>query len=162
MAIDYDKLKNMQIEPVRHTYTRRDTMLYALGLGVGARNPIDPGDLKYIYEKSLVALPTQAVTLAAEPQGIGAVIRQRWETLAPIKPTQGLCWVAVEAVQIVRDRIAPPRFARVARRQVHQIALRDAERGRRERVDANGAARPRGRDRVAGDGDGGADERGDA
>lgn len=65
MAIDYDKLKSMKIEPVRHTYTRRDTMLYALGLGVGARNPVDPGDLKYIYEKSLVALPMQAVTLAA-------------------------------------------------------------------------------------------------
>ncbi len=29
-----------------------------------ARNdPIDAGDLKYVYEKSLVALPTQAVTL---------------------------------------------------------------------------------------------------
>src|SRR5689334_5527527 len=65
MAIDYDKLKNMKIEPVRHTYTRRDTMLYALGLGVGASNPIDAGDLKYVYEKSLVALPMQAVTLAA-------------------------------------------------------------------------------------------------
>ena len=65
MAIDYDKLKSMKIEPIRHTYTRRDTMLYALGLGVGARNPVDPGDLKYIYEKSLVTLPTQAVTLAA-------------------------------------------------------------------------------------------------
>lgn len=65
MPIDYDKLKSMKIEPMRHTYTRRDTMLYALGLGVGARNPVDAGDLKYVYEKSLVALPTQAVTLAA-------------------------------------------------------------------------------------------------
>lgn len=65
MAIDYDKLKSMKIEPVRHSYTRRDTMLYALGLGVGANNPVDAGDLKYVYEKSLVALPMQAVTLAA-------------------------------------------------------------------------------------------------
>lgn len=67
MPIDYPKLKSMHIDPVRHSYSRRDTMLYALGLGVGAANPIDPGDLKYLYEKSLVALPTQAVTLAATP-----------------------------------------------------------------------------------------------
>lgn len=65
MPIDYTKLKSMKIEPIRHTYTRRDTMLYALGLGVGVNDPTDAGDLKYVYEKSLVALPMQAVTLAA-------------------------------------------------------------------------------------------------
>ncbi|HEY0942106.1 MAG TPA: MaoC/PaaZ C-terminal domain-containing protein [Steroidobacter sp.] len=67
MPLDYAKLKSMRIEPVRHTYTRRDTMLYALGLGVGADDPTAASDLKYIYEKSLVALPMQAVTLAAAP-----------------------------------------------------------------------------------------------
>jgi acyl dehydratase len=65
MAIDYARLKSMKIEPMRHSYTRRDTMLYALGLGVGANDPVDAGELKYVYEKSLVGLPTQAVTLAA-------------------------------------------------------------------------------------------------
>jgi len=67
MPIEYAKLKSLQFEPLRHTYTRRDTMLYALGLGVGADDPTDAGDLKYVYEKSLVALPMQAVTLAAAP-----------------------------------------------------------------------------------------------
>jgi acyl dehydratase len=67
MPIDYARLKSMQFEPLRHSYTRRDTMLYALGLGVGADDPCDAGDLKYIYEKSLVALPTQAVTLGTMP-----------------------------------------------------------------------------------------------
>jgi acyl dehydratase len=67
MPIDYAKLKKMQFESVRHSYTRRDTMLYALGLGVGADDPTDAGDLKYVYEKSLVALPMQAVTLGAVP-----------------------------------------------------------------------------------------------
>lgn len=65
MPIDYARLKSMKIEPLRQSYTRRDTMLYALGLGVGANDPVDAGELKYVYEKSLVALPTQAVTLAA-------------------------------------------------------------------------------------------------
>jgi acyl dehydratase len=40
-------------------------MLYALGVGVGALDPCDPQELKYVYEKNLVALPTFAVTLAA-------------------------------------------------------------------------------------------------
>lgn len=67
MPIDYAKLKSLQFEPVRHTYTRRDTMLYALGLGIGADDPTDASELKYVYEKSLVALPMQAVTLCAVP-----------------------------------------------------------------------------------------------
>lgn len=66
MPIDYAKLTSMKIDPIRHSYTRRDTMLYALGLGVGANDPVDAGDLKYVYEKLLVALPMQAVTLGAE------------------------------------------------------------------------------------------------
>lgn len=65
MPLDYEKLMRMKFEPARQTYTRRDTMLYALGLGVGTQDPVDWNELKYIYEKDLVALPTLAVTLAA-------------------------------------------------------------------------------------------------
>ena len=62
MAIDYDKLMAWPFEDVRHRYTRRDTMLYALGLGLGA-DPTDEGELRYVYEKDLVALPTLPVVL---------------------------------------------------------------------------------------------------
>src|SRR4030095_14745433 len=65
MPLNYDKLMSTKFEPVRQTYARRDTMLYALGVGVGALDPCDPQELKYVYEKNLVALPTLAVTLAA-------------------------------------------------------------------------------------------------
>jgi acyl dehydratase len=65
MPLNYAKLMATTFEPTRQTYSRRDTILYALGLGVGARTPFDPSELKYVYEKQLVALPTQAVTLAA-------------------------------------------------------------------------------------------------
>src|SRR5262245_56244006 len=65
MPLDYEKLTSMKFEPTRQTYTRRDTILYALGVGVGSQDPVDPGELKYVYEKQLVALPTLAVTLAA-------------------------------------------------------------------------------------------------
>ena len=33
MPLDYEKLMRMKFEPTRQTYTRKDTMLYALGLG---------------------------------------------------------------------------------------------------------------------------------
>jgi acyl dehydratase len=65
MPLNYEQLMSMKFEPARQTYTRKDTILYALGLGVGAKDPAAKGDLKYVYERDLVALPTLAVVLAA-------------------------------------------------------------------------------------------------
>ncbi|ODV09696.1 MAG: 3-alpha,7-alpha,12-alpha-trihydroxy-5-beta-cholest-24-enoyl-CoA hydratase [Rubrivivax sp. SCN 70-15] len=62
MAINYDKLMAWPFEDVRHRYTKRDTMLYALGLGLGA-DPMDEAELRFVYEKDLVALPTLPVVL---------------------------------------------------------------------------------------------------
>ena len=36
---------------------------------------------------------------AEEPQGVAAIVRQRWEALENVRPGQGLCWVVAEAVQ---------------------------------------------------------------
>ena len=49
MPLDYDTLLNWPFEEVEHTYSKRDTMLYALGLGFGS-DPTDQGQLKYVYE----------------------------------------------------------------------------------------------------------------
>ena len=67
MPLAYTKLMSMKFEPTTVQYFKKDTMLYALGLGVGSVDPIDADELKYVYEKQLVALPTLAVTLAADP-----------------------------------------------------------------------------------------------
>jgi TrmH family RNA methyltransferase len=40
-----------------------------------------------------------SISLVDDPQGIGAVIRQRWETLPNVKPERELCWLAIDAVQ---------------------------------------------------------------
>src|SRR5688500_6522176 len=66
MPLDYAKLMSMKFEPTTAQYSRKDTVLYALGLGVGSLEPSDANELKYVYEKQLVALPTLAVTLAAD------------------------------------------------------------------------------------------------
>lgn len=61
--IDPHRLLNLEFPEIRHTFTRRDTMLYALGVGIGC-DPLDPEHLRFVYEENLVALPTMAVTLA--------------------------------------------------------------------------------------------------
>jgi len=63
MAIVYEKLLNIKIPTVEQIYTHKDTMLYALGVGVG-HDPVDRAQLDFVYEKNLKALPTQAVVLA--------------------------------------------------------------------------------------------------
>ena len=40
MAIDYDKLLALKIPDAEHTYGDKDTMLYALGVGLG-HDPTD-------------------------------------------------------------------------------------------------------------------------
>jgi len=62
MTINYDKLMAWPFEDVRHRYTARDTMLYALGLGLGS-NPLDENELRFVYEKNLQVLPTYPVVL---------------------------------------------------------------------------------------------------
>ncbi|MGH8178438.1 MAG: MaoC/PaaZ C-terminal domain-containing protein [Steroidobacter sp.] len=65
MPLNYDKLMSTKFATATHQYTKKDAILYALGLGVGSVNPTDANELKYVHEKQLVALPTLAVTLAA-------------------------------------------------------------------------------------------------
>jgi len=60
--IDYEKLKNWPIPEIRQKYTKRDTMLYALGVGLGI-NPTDEQQLQFVYEKDLKTLPTYPVVL---------------------------------------------------------------------------------------------------
>ena len=62
MAIHYQQLKNRVFEPVRQHYTQRDTMLYALSLGVG-NHPLDTTNLPLVYEgmdQPLQARPTMS------------------------------------------------------------------------------------------------------
>jgi acyl dehydratase len=62
MAIDVARLKNWPFQPIEQRYTERDTILYALGVGLG-HDPMDAAQLRYVYEDGLQALPTLAVVL---------------------------------------------------------------------------------------------------
>ncbi len=62
MPINRDKLINWDIPEVEQRLTKRDVMLYALGIGLGA-DPMDVDQLKFVYEENLQALPSMAVIL---------------------------------------------------------------------------------------------------
>ena len=62
MAINYDKLMGLKIPDAEHSYGEKDTMLYALGVGVG-HDPTDRQQLEFVYEKNLKAMPTFACLL---------------------------------------------------------------------------------------------------
>lgn len=64
MPFDYDTVLNWPFTEVVHTYTEKDSILYALGLGLGA-DPMDEDQLRYVFEEpELTAFPTMAVVLA--------------------------------------------------------------------------------------------------
>ena len=62
MAIDYTRLMAREFAEKMHSYSWRESVLYALGLGLGS-DPTDPRELQFVYEKGLQALPTMAVVL---------------------------------------------------------------------------------------------------
>lgn len=59
MALDFDLLSTWKFEDIRHRYAPKDAILYALGAGCGETDD----DLRFVYEKDLVALPSMAAVL---------------------------------------------------------------------------------------------------
>jgi acyl dehydratase len=62
MPLHYAALRAAPLADVEHRYDARDTILYALGVGLGA-DPADPRELRFVYERDLRALPTMATVL---------------------------------------------------------------------------------------------------
>jgi acyl dehydratase len=63
MPIDGHKLKSWPFQDVVQPYGAKECILYALGLGLGA-DPLDPQQLRFVYEDGLTMLPTMPVVLA--------------------------------------------------------------------------------------------------
>lgn len=62
MTVDVQKLMARSFPNREHSYSKKDTMLYALGVGLGA-DPVDEKQLKFVYEENLRMLPTMPVIL---------------------------------------------------------------------------------------------------
>lgn len=81
MAIDYEKLINWQFDDIEQRYDFKDTILYALGVGLSS-DPLDKQQLQFTYEDGLKALPTMSVVLGTP----GFFLKQ---------PEFGVDWVKV-------------------------------------------------------------------
>jgi len=106
MPIDLSAV-GKKLNPTTHTYTERDVMLYALGVGCGT------SELQFTYERDLKVLPTFAVIPAFPAMlNLGGAMEvnpamvlhgeQRIELGGPI-PTSGTC-VTTPTITAVYDK----------------------------------------------------------
>lgn len=63
MPLDYDRLMSFFPREDRASYSRRDVILYALGLGIGGDEATSAATLRFTYEADLHVLPTMAVVI---------------------------------------------------------------------------------------------------
>lgn len=59
-----EAVRSWDFGKIVQSYTHRDTMLYALGIGMGA-DPLNEGELQFVFEKALQAVPTMATVLGS-------------------------------------------------------------------------------------------------
>jgi acyl dehydratase len=62
MPLNYERIMAYRPADIPIAYGPRDCIIYALGIGIGM-DPMDPGQLKFVYEKELAAFPSMAVVL---------------------------------------------------------------------------------------------------
>lgn len=62
MSLNYEKILNWPFEDVEESYTEKDSIIYALSLGLGF-NPTDEDELKFVYEKGLQTFPTMPLVM---------------------------------------------------------------------------------------------------
>jgi acyl dehydratase len=115
--LNYEVCKNWTFPEIVHSYTERDTMLYALGLGFG-QDPMDRGQLRFVYEKELQAIPTMACVMGSP----GIWWRDPRTGADPVKLVHG-----EQDVRLLRP--LAPRGALVARNKVVSLTDKGAGKG---------------------------------
>ena len=117
MTITYDKLLSLDIPRVVQTYTEKDAILYALGLGLG-HDPLNGDELPFVYEKSIKLLPTFAVVLG-------------WPGFWARDLDSGIDWVKLVAGEqgLVLHRPLAPRGTVVGKTRVTEIIDKGAGKG---------------------------------
>lgn len=68
MTLNASRLMGWPFREVVHAYSDRDSMLYALSLGFG-EPPTDERQLRFVYEKALLAVPTMPIVLGMTDLG---------------------------------------------------------------------------------------------
>ncbi len=117
MPIVYEKLLALKIPEVVQTYTEKDAILYALGVGLG-RDPMNADELSFLYEKDFRILPTFAVVLG-------------WPGFWARDLDTGIDWVKLVAGEqgLKLHRPLAPRGTVVGRTRVTEVIDKGAGKG---------------------------------
>lgn len=95
MTIVYDDIMQLSSKDEKFSYSNRETMLYAVGVGMG-RDPMNAKEIPFVYERNLKTIPTMASVIAWGAGNIGKsginfhmVVHgeQRLEMFKPLPPT---------------------------------------------------------------------------
>jgi acyl dehydratase len=62
MPLNPDYILSYPFQPIEARITDDDVMFYALSIGIG-RDPLDPWDLRYVYEQDLKVFPTMPLVI---------------------------------------------------------------------------------------------------
>jgi len=117
VTINCEELLNRDFGTLEHTYTEQDTILYALGVGLGI-DPLDENCLRFVYEDGLKALPSQSAVLAYP--GFWAK-----------EPDTGIDWVKVlhAGQEVIMHRPLPVAGTVVATTRITDISDKGAHTG---------------------------------
>jgi acyl dehydratase len=115
MPIAWPDILAFRIPPAANTYTERDTMVYALGIGMGI-DPMDERELAFVLEDRLRVMPTMATVLTWD---------DRWLYRIGIDMSK-----QVHGEQTIRIHRALPAAATVvATTRITEVADKGPERG---------------------------------
>lgn len=115
--LNYEVCKNWKFEDIVVSYTPRDSMLYALGLGYGG-DPMNRGELRFVFEKELQAVPTM-VTAMGTP---GIWWKDPRTGADPVKLVHG-----EQDLRLFKP--LPPAATLIARNRVHTLTDKGAGKG---------------------------------
>jgi acyl dehydratase len=115
--LNYEVCKNWKFDDIVVTYTPRDSMLYALGLGYGG-DPMHRGELRFVFEKELQAVPTM-VTAMGTP---GIWWKDPRTGADPVKLVHG-----EQDLRLFKP--LPPAATLIARNKVHSLTDKGAGKG---------------------------------
>jgi acyl dehydratase len=121
--MDLHKVVNREFPVIEAKYDFRNTILYALGIGFGAE-PLDPDHLRFLYERGLVAVPTQANVLGHPGFWVG-------------DPEYGIDWQRLLHAEqrLVMHRTLPPEGHVISRHRISGVRDRGKTAGAMVYVD---------------------------
>jgi acyl dehydratase len=115
--IDYSVVKDWSFGEIVQAYAERDTMLYALGIGLGA-DPLNAAELEFVFERKLQCVPTMAAVLGSP----GAWLRDPRTGADYLKLVHG-----EQAIRVIKP--LPPAATVVAQNRVESLTDKGAGKG---------------------------------